>query len=128
LTKTKILIVEDERIIAMDIQDRLIRWGYDVPEIAASGKEAINKTERVHPHLVLMDIKLQGDMDGIETAKKIQAKYDIPILYVTAYAEEPTMKRVKETEPCGIILKPFGERELHTTIENVLNRLKLEAV
>jgi CheY-like chemotaxis protein len=128
LTKTRILIVEDERIIAMDIQDRLIRWGYDVPEIATSGREAIKKTERVHPHLVLMDIKLQGEMDGVETAKNIQAKYDIPILYVTAYADEFTMERVKETEPCGIILKPFGERELHTTIENVLNKLKLEAV
>jgi CheY-like chemotaxis protein len=124
--KTKILVVEDERIIAMDIQDRLRRWGYEVPEIAASGEEALKKAHRIQPHLVLMDIKLQGDMDGIETAKEIQKRYNIPIIYVTAYADETTMRRVKETEPCGIILKPFGERELHTTIETVLNKLRLE--
>ena len=127
MSKTIILVVEDERIIAMDIQDRLRRWGYNVPEIAASGEEALEKAERIQPNLVLMDIKLQGDMDGIETAKKIQKLYNIPIIFVTAYADETTLSRVKETEPCGIILKPFGERELHTTIETVLNKLKMEA-
>jgi CheY-like chemotaxis protein len=126
VTRTRILVVEDERIIAMDIQDRLRRWGYEVPEIAASGEEALRKTERIQPNLVLMDIKLQGDMDGIEVAKEIQKRFSIPIIYVTAYADETTMGRVKETEPCGIILKPFGERELHTTIETVLSKLKLE--
>ncbi len=127
MTKTRILVVEDERIIAMDIQDRLRRWGYDVPEIAASGEEALRKTERIQPNLVLMDIKLQGNMDGIEAAKEIQKRFSIPIIYVTAYADETTMSRVKETEPCGIILKPFGERELHSTIETVLNKLKMES-
>ena len=127
MPKTRILVVEDERIIAMDIQDRLRRWGYDVPEIAASGEEALRKTERIQPNLVLMDIKLQGNMDGIEVAKKIQKHFSIPIIYVTAYADETTMSRVKETEPCGIILKPFGERELHSTIETVLNKLKMES-
>lgn len=127
MTKTRILVVEDERIIAMDIQDRLRRWGYDVPEIAASGEEALRKTERIQPNLVLMDIKLQGNMDGIEAAKEIQKRFSIPIIYVTAYADETTMSRVKETEPYGIILKPFGERELHSTIETVLNKLKMES-
>ena len=127
MTKTRILVVEDERIIAMDIQDRLRRWGYDVPEIAASGEEALRKTERIQPNLVLMDIKLQGNIDGIEAAKEIQKRFSIPIIYVTAYADETTMSRVKETEPCGIILKPFGERELHSTIETVLNKLKMES-
>jgi len=127
VTKTRILVVEDERIIAMDIQDRLRRWGYDVPEIAASGEEALRKTERIQPNLVLMDIKLQGNIDGIEAAKEIQKRFSIPIIYVTAYADETTMSRVKETEPCGIILKPFGERELHSTIETVLNKLKMES-
>ena len=127
MTKTRILVVEDERIIAMDIQDRLRRWGYDVPEIAASGEEALRKTERIQPNLVLMDIKLQGNMDGIEVAKKIQKRFSIPIIYVTAYADETTMSRVKKTEPYGIILKPFGERELHSTIETVLNKLKMES-
>ena len=127
MTKTRILVVEDERIIAMDIQDRLRRWGYDVPEIAASGEEALRKTERIQPNLVLMDIKLQGNMDGIEAAKEIQKRFSIPIIYVTAYADETTMSRVKATEPCGIILKPFGERELNSTIETVLNKLKMES-
>lgn len=126
MMKTRILVVEDERIIAMDIQDRLRRWGYEVPEIAASGEEALIKTDKIQPNLVLMDIKLQGDMDGIEAAKEIQNRFKVPIIYVTAYADDTTMNRVRETEPCGIILKPFGERELHSTIESVLSKIKLE--
>jgi CheY-like chemotaxis protein len=127
LKKKRILVVEDERIIAMDIQDRLRRWGYDVPETAASGEEALHKTKKVRPNLVLMDIKLQGEMDGIEAAKEIQRRFNIPIIYVTAYADDTTMTRVKETKHCGIILKPFGERELHSTIEIVLNKLRMES-
>jgi DNA-binding response OmpR family regulator len=125
--KKRILVVEDERIIALDIQDRLNRWGYDVPEIASSGEEALKKARIVQPHLVLMDVKLQGLIDGIETAKRIQAQFEIPVIYVTAYADEFTMLRVNETHPDGVILKPFGERELHSTIETVFRRLKMES-
>jgi CheY-like chemotaxis protein len=127
LKKKRILVVEDERIIAMDIQDRLKRWGYDVPEIASSGEEALEKAQKLQPHLVLMDIKLQGLMDGIETAKKLQALFAIPVIYVTAYADEFTMSRVNDTHPCGVILKPFGERELHSTIDMVFRKLETES-
>jgi CheY-like chemotaxis protein len=125
VTKTKILVVEDERIIAMDIQDRLRKWGYDAFDIASSGEEALRKTKSLRPDLVLMDIKLQGEMDGIEAAKKIQAQFNIPIIYLTAYADERTLARAEETQPSAIILKPFGEKVLQSTIQTVLNKQKL---
>jgi len=111
------LIVEDEGIIAKDIQNTLNRSGYSVIGIASSGEEAIKKAMEIHPDLVLMDIVLEGAMDGVEAAGYIRDYFDIPVVYLTAYSDDTTLQRAKITEPFGYILKPFQEKELYTTIE-----------
>ncbi|MFW6131835.1 MAG: ATP-binding protein [Candidatus Aminicenantaceae bacterium] len=126
MAKTKILIVEDENIVANDIKNSLINLGYEVVGISNSGRDSIKKAEKVLPDLVLMDIVLKGNMDGIATAKQIQKKLKIPIIYLTAYSDKNTFSRAKITKPFGYILKPFEERELHITIEMALYRHKME--
>lgn len=126
MAKTKILIVEDERIAVKGIQYRLKRLGYGVAGVAASGKEAIQKARDTHPDLVLMDILLQGDIDGVETAEQIRAHFDIPVIYLTSYADDKTLQRAKVTEPYGYIIKPFEDKELRTAIEMALYKHKIE--
>ena len=116
MTNAQILVVEDEGIIAKDIQNILKSMGYAVPAIASSGEGAIKKAAETFPDLVLMDIVLGGHMDGVEAAEQIRDRFDIPVVYLTAYADNKTLQRAKITEPYGYILKPFSERELHTTI------------
>ncbi len=131
---TRILIVEDERITAEDIKGALESAGYDVPDLVSSGEEAIKKAGEIRPDLILMDIQLDGEMDGIEAAEIIRDKYSIPVIYLTAYSDSFTVQRAKITEPSGYILKepfgfihkPFEESELHTTIEITLYRDKVE--
>lgn len=122
----KILIVEDERIVARDIENRLIHMGYSIAGISSSGEKAIQKIKSDQPDLVLMDIKLKGGMDGIETAEAIRRDYDIPFVYLTAYGSEGIIERAKISEPFGYLLKPFEDRELHTVIEIALYRHKTE--
>jgi PAS domain S-box-containing protein len=122
----KILIVEDDTIIAMELMERLKELGYDVAGIVHSGIEAINMAERAQPNLVLMDIRLSGKMDGIEAAEKIREQIDIPVIFLTAYADEETLLRAKKSEPFGYILKPFDARMLHTNIEMALYRHQME--
>ncbi len=126
MPKAQILIVEDESIVAKDVENMLRRIGYDVPAVVSSGEKAIEKTAQVSPDLVLMDIMLKGDMDGVEAAEQIRSRFYIPVVYVTAYADDGTLQRAKVTEPFGYIIKPFQERELHTTIEMALYRHKME--
>lgn len=123
---SKILIVEDEGIEALDIQRRLINLGYPAPEVAYSGEEALGMVEEICPDLVLMDIMLHGGIDGITTAERIHDRYDIPIVYLTAYADDDTLRRAKITEPFGYLVKPFKERELHITIDVALYKHKTE--
>ncbi|MDL1967794.1 MAG: response regulator [Deltaproteobacteria bacterium] len=120
MSNSRILIVEDEGIIAKDIQSTLTRSGYSVIGIASSGEEAIKKAMEIHPDLVLMDIVLEGAMDGVEAAEHIRDHFDIPVVYLTAYSDDTTLQRAKITEPFGYILKPFQEKELYTTIEMAL--------
>lgn len=120
MTHTRILVVEDESIVAMDIQDRLESLGYDVPATVATGERAIEKTEMLRPDLVLMDIQLQGDMDGVQAADAIRRRFGVPVVFLTANADDATIQRAKVTEPFGYIIKPFEERELHTTIAMAL--------
>lgn len=128
MEKTKILIVEDDEIVAIDISTRLEKLGfYDVVGITATGEEAVSMTEKIRPDLVLMDIVLKDKMDGIEAAGLIRSRFNIPIVYLTAFADERLLKRAKITEPFGYILKPFKERELHTTIEMALYKHRAEA-
>ena len=109
----KILIVEDEGVEALDIQHRLVSLGYPTPDIAFTGEEAVQKAGEISPDLVLMDIRLPGEIDGITAAELIKARLDIPVIYLTAYADDNTLQRAKITEPYGYIIKPFRERELH---------------
>ncbi len=131
---SKILVVEDERITAEDIKSSLESVGYQVPSLVSSGEDAIEKAGEFKPDLVLMDIKLKGKMDGIAAASQIRLRYDIPVIYLTAYSDEYTVNRAEETEPSGYIIKeqtglirkPFEESELHTAIEITLHRHKME--
>ena len=120
------MVVEDEGIVAADIQDRLVSLGYEVSAVVHSGEEAEPKAQETKPDLVLMDIKLGGKMDGVDAARLIQQRLDIPVVYLTAHGDEATLRRAKITEPFGYILKPFDERALHTNIEIALYRHKAE--
>ncbi len=124
--KTKILIVENERIVAEDIKRTLQNLGYTVCPIVTSGDEAVKKAEQESPDLILMDIVLQDEMSGIEAAEQIRTRFNIPIIYLTAYADAKTLERAKITEPFGYIIKPFDERQMHSTIEMALYKNKTE--
>ncbi|MCP5061809.1 MAG: response regulator, partial [Ignavibacteriae bacterium] len=125
--KTKILVVEDEIIIAMEIADRLSSMGYEVLRIVANGEMAINIVMQNRPDLILMDIMIQGDMDGIETATIIRGFSDVPVIYLTANADDGTLQRAKVSDAFGYLIKPFEEKELNTTIEMALYKHKMEA-
>lgn len=126
MAETRILVVEDESVVAKDIQWSLKGLGYAICGWASSGGEAIQKAGDLKPDLVLMDVVLKGEMDGIEASEHIRKNFNIPVIYLTAYADEHTLQRAKVTEPFGYILKPFEERELHTTLEVALYRHKTE--
>lgn len=117
MEKLNIFIVEDESIVAKDIQNSLVKLGYNVVGVANNGKEAIEKITELSPDLVLMDIMIKGPMTGIEVSEKIKETISVPVIFLTAYADEGTLSRAKITEPYGYILKPFKEIDLHSTIE-----------
>ncbi|TAH52260.1 MAG: response regulator [Chloroflexota bacterium] len=126
MNDTRIMIVEDERIVAKDLQFRLQGLGYEVAAMASEGHDAVAKASSSRPNLVLMDIRLENGMDGIQAAEQIRNELDIPVVFLTAYADQATLARAKITEPFGYILKPFEERELQSTIEIALYRHKAE--
>jgi PAS domain S-box-containing protein len=126
MEKARIQIVEDEKIVAMDIQERLESFNYTISGTASSGEEAIKKAADTNPNLVLMDIMLKGEIDGIKAAQHIRAFFDIPVVFLTAYADESTLQRAKITEPFGYLLKPFDDNELHATIEMALYKHVME--
>ena len=126
MTKVQILIVEDELIVAEDLKFTLTNLGYDVIAIASSGEDAIEIAESGHPDLILMDIMLAGKIDGITTAEQIHIRQDIPVIYVTAYADETLLQRIKQTTPFGYIIKPFNDREVYSNIEIGLYRHTME--
>jgi two-component system cell cycle sensor histidine kinase/response regulator CckA len=126
MTKTTILIVEDEAIVAVDLAGRLERLGYEIVGIAAQGQEAVALARHLHPQLVLMDIQLEGLLDGIETAAAIRRHYDVPVIYLTAHSDPGTLARAKLTGPFGYILKPLEDRELATQIELALYKHRAE--
>ncbi|MFH1025764.1 MAG: response regulator, partial [Nitrospirota bacterium] len=126
MDKPKIIVVEDERIVAHDIARQLKDMGYDVVAIVYSGEAAVDKASELHPDLVLMDIVLAGEMDGIQAAKKIKAIADIPVVYLTAYADEKIFGRAKISGPSGYVLKPVKKQQLQITIELALHRHGIE--
>ena len=123
---SKILVVEDEGITALDIQARLKSLGYTVSAAVSSGEEAIASVQTLRPDLVLMDIVLKGPLDGVQAAGKIRSLFNIPVVYLTAFSDADTLKRAKITEPFGFVLKPFEERDLQTTIEMALYKHMME--
>ncbi len=127
MPETKILIVEDEAIVAEDIRNTLQNLGYTIYAVVPSGEEAITKIEEDKPDLVLMDVVLKGNMDGIEAASQIHSRFNIPVVYLTAFTDKKTIERAKLTEPFGYIVKPFEDRELHSTVEMALYKHKIES-
>jgi len=125
-TNIKVLIVEDEGVVSMEIQGRLESLGFGIAGIAASGPRAVQMAGQHLPDLVLMDIVLRGEMDGIEAAHQIQQKFNIPVIYLTAHSDEATLQRAKISEPFGYIIKPFEERDLHIAIEIALYKHQME--
>lgn len=123
---SRILVVEDESIVAFNLQQRLAQLGYDVPAIAVSGEECMEMFSQTQPDLVLMDIHIEGDMDGIETATRLNQDTSVPVIYLTAYSEDSTLERARKTRPYGYLIKPFSERELHATIQMALERHAVE--
>ena len=126
MPEEKVLIVEDEAIVSIEIQDRLKELGYPVAGVAFSGEEALEKIDDLKPNVVLMDINLGDGIDGIETAERIQSRHNIPIIYLTAYTDEETLQKAKVTKPYGYITKPFHSRELHIVIEIAIYKHKAE--
>jgi len=126
MSEARIMIVEDERIVAEDIKEGLENMGYAVTSVAKSGEMAIKMVEKDRPDLVLMDIVLKGKMDGIETAKLFRSRFDIPVVYLSAYSDDKILERAKLTEPFGYVIKPFREKELQVNIEMGLYKHKME--
>ncbi|MDG1517473.1 MAG: response regulator [Flavobacteriales bacterium] len=121
MANTNVFILEDENIVAKDIEQSLKKLGYNVVGIASSGEKVKELlTEGIEPDIFLMDIMIKGDMNGIEVAEFVKENYGLPVIFLTAYADENTLSKAKITEPYGYILKPFKEIDLHTTIEMAL--------
>lgn len=122
----RVMIVEDERIVAFNLQQRLLKLGYEVPSVVASGAQALTGVTQNNPDIVLMDINIEGDMDGIQTAERIGENSSVPVIYLTAHSEETTLARARSSKPYGYLIKPFSERELHATIQMALQRWETE--
>lgn len=118
--KPRIMVVEDESVVAKDIEQCLHVLGYNTTEGAVSGEEAVEKAKKFHPDLIVMDIHLKGDMDGIEATRLIGTHLDIPVIYLTAYSDQNIIERAKVTRPSGFINKPFSHKDLRTSIELAL--------
>ncbi|HDP80631.1 MAG TPA: PAS domain S-box protein, partial [Spirochaetes bacterium] len=126
MDRQAVLLVEDEYIIALDIRSTLEHIGYEVAAVASTGEEAVELSRKMRPGIVLMDIILGGEMDGVEAARLIRESMDVPVVYLTAYTDEATFNRARATEPYGYILKPVSSDTLYTTIETALQRHRLE--
>ncbi len=126
MESTKILVVEDEWIVADQLYNDLKQSGYAVSEPVSTGEDAIKSIETDKPDLVIMDVMLQGKMDGVETAEQIYARFDIPVIYLTAYTSSNLLERAKKTRPCSYLVKPFEYSELQCNIEIALHNHKKE--
>ena len=125
--KARIMVVEDEAVISMEIQDRLTKMGHSICGTAASGEEAVSIATAKRPDLILMDVQLRGEVDGVQTAKRIRDLIEIPVIYLTAFADDRTVERAKLTQPFGYLIKPFSEKELYAAIEMALYKNSMEA-
>jgi diguanylate cyclase (GGDEF)-like protein/PAS domain S-box-containing protein len=126
MMSVQIMVVEDERIVALHLRRQLLKLGYDVVFVASSGEQVLRQVDSLRPDVILMDIHIEGELDGIETVARLPPDYHIPVIYLTAYSEEAVLVRARATKPFGFLLKPFSERELHATIQMALERRKVE--
>ncbi len=126
MAQTNVLVVEDESIVSKDIQHSLKKLGYNVVGAANTGETAVNLALEHMPDIILMDIMLKGEMNGIEAAEAIRKETNIPVIFLTAYADESTLAKAKVTQPYGYIIKPFKEIDIHTSIEMALYKHKKE--
>lgn len=126
MSKIRVLVVEDESIVSKDIQNSLKRLGYAIAGASATGEKAVQLAASEKPDLILMDIMLKGEMNGIEAAEIINQQQGLPVIFLTAYADEETISKAKISEPFGYIIKPFKEIDLHTSIEMALYKHKKE--
>jgi len=122
MAHNRILIVEDERLVAEDLRDTLTQQGYDVTGLVATGEKAIDKVAEVDPDVVLMDIHLAGEMDGISAAQTIRARHGTPVVYLTAFSNDQTLTRARETDAFGFVVKPFQDRAVIAAIEMALGK------
>ena len=128
MNEKKVLIVEDEGLLAMNMKRVLVNGGFSVTGIAVSGEKALKSVKENRPDLVLMDIKLKGKLDGIETVELINEQHSIPVIYLSAHADENTMNRASRTNPIGFIRKPVEEGQLCRIVRNVLKNYKPENI
>ena len=126
MAKGKLLIAEDEKIIALDLSMRLSAFGYEVIGSVSSGKEVLEIVKANRPDLVLMDIFLKGDIDGIQTAQILRQEFFLSVIFLTAHSDDDTLQRAKLTEPYGYILKPFNDRDLRSILEMALYKVETE--
>ncbi len=126
-TPARILIVEDERIVARDLESALTELGYSVPATVATGEDAIARVRDLRPDLVLMDIRLPGAIDGVQAASSVRQEHDIPVIYLTAHSDDETLRLAMQTEPLGYLVKPFSPPQLRCAIEIALNRRQINA-
>jgi len=122
----RIMVVEDEGLIAISLKSMLEELGYQVPAVAASGEKAIASAWETRPDLALMDIRLEGSMDGIETAGRLRDQLDLPVIFLTAFSDKGTLEQAKSVEPLGFLVKPIQERDLYAAIEMALARREQE--
>jgi len=124
--KKQIIIVEDELIIAEDIKQYLLKFGYEVAGMADNGEEAIILAKELMPDMLLVDIRLHGDMSGVDAAREIHHQLELPIVFLTAYADDDILEKAAESFPYGYLLKPIRERELYATLKMAFNKIKNE--
>jgi DNA-binding NarL/FixJ family response regulator len=126
MAKAKILLIEDEAVVALEVQTRLLQMGYDVAGICNTGEDAIARAVEIKPDILVTDIMLAGKINGIEAARQIRAKYGTAVIYITAYSDDATLRQAASTEPCGYIVKPYDPRTLRATIELAIRKRQLE--
>jgi CheY-like chemotaxis protein len=122
LAKANIMIVEDEGVVSIDIRNMLKKAGYNIAAVAFQGDEAVKKAEQSGPDLILMDIGLKGEIDGIEAARRILDRFHIPVVFLTGFADDVTLAKAQEVNPSGFIIKPINEEELKNTLEDILKK------
>ena len=127
MTPARIMIVEDEQITATDIEDILTHLGHHVVAVVTSGAAALAEADAERPDLILMDIRIKGNMDGIEAARKIRERFDIPSIFLTAHADDATLDRAKLSEPLGYIVKPFTKATLEEKVLKIVQKMAAAA-